>query len=62
MASLHLCNFYVSPIDDIKDSPTIKDVDRVSIHRAMDAAMQIIETTPEEIVSEAAHMLASYGN
>lgn len=57
-----ICKAGVNVMDDIKDSPTIKDVDRVSIHKAMDAAMQLIETTPEEIVSEAAHMLASYGS
>jgi hypothetical protein len=48
-------------MDDIKDSPTIKEIDRVSIHKAMDSAMQLIETSPEEIVSEAAWMLANYG-
>lgn len=52
----------VNVMDDIKESPTIKDIDRVSIHKAMDAAMMIIETTPEEIVSEAAILLANYGN
>lgn len=52
----------VNVMDDIKQSPTIRDVDRVSIHKAMDAAMMIIETTPEEIVSEAAILLANYGN
>lgn len=57
-----ICKAGVNVMDDIKDSPAIKDIDRVSIHKAMDAAMQIIETTPEEIVNEAAHLLASYGN
>lgn len=51
----------VNVMDDIKQSPTIKDIDRVSIHKAMDTAMQIIETSPEEVVSEAAHLLANYG-
>lgn len=60
MANLHLCNFHASQMDDIKNSPTIKDIDRISIHKAMDSAMQLIETTPEEIVSEAAHLLANY--
>lgn len=52
----------VNVMDDIKQSPTIRDVDRVSIHKAMDTAMQVIETSPEEVVSEAAWMLANYGN
>jgi hypothetical protein len=56
-----ICKAGINVMDDIKDSPTIRDVDRVSIHRAMDAAMQIIESTSEEIVSEAAHLLANYG-
>lgn len=55
-----ICKAGVNVMDDIKDSPTIKDLDRISIHKAMDAAMQLIETTPEEIVSEAAHMLANF--
>ena len=55
-----ICKAGVNVMDDIKDSPEIKDIDRASIHRAMEAAMQLIETTPEEIVSEAAHMLANY--
>lgn len=55
-----ICKAGVNVMDDIKDSPTIKDIDRISIHKAMDAAMQLIETTPEEIVNEAAHMLANY--
>ena len=56
-----ICKAGVNVMDDIKDSPTIKDIDRVSIHKAMDAAMMIIETTPEEIVQEAAILLANYG-
>ena len=56
-----ICKAGINVMDDIKASPTIKDIDRVSIHRAMDAAMQIIESTSEEIVSEAAHLLANYG-
>jgi hypothetical protein len=56
-----ICKAGVNVMDDIKDSPTIKEIDRVSIHKAMDSAMQLIETSPEEIVSEAAWMLANYG-
>jgi len=55
-----ICKAGVNVMDDIKNSPTIKDIDRISIHKAMDSAMQLIETTPEEIVSEAAHLLANY--
>lgn len=56
-----ICDAGINVMDDIKESPIIKDVDRVSIHRAMDAAMQIIESTSEEIVTEAALLLANYG-
>lgn len=56
-----ICKAGINVMDDIKESPTIKDVGRVSIHRAMDSAMQIIESTSEEIVTEAALLLANYG-
>lgn len=56
-----ICKAGVNVMDDIKDSPAIKDIDRVSIHKAMDAAMMIIETTHEEMVNEAAILLANYG-
>lgn len=57
-----ICKAGINVMDDIKDSPTIRDIDRLSIHRAMDAAMQIIEASPDEIVNQASHLLANYGS
>lgn len=55
-----ICKAGVNVMDDINESDSIKEIDRISIHKAMDAAMKLIETTPEEIVSEAAHLLAKH--
>ena len=42
-----ICKAGINVMDDIKASDSIKEIDRLSIHKAMDAAMQLIETTPE---------------
>jgi hypothetical protein len=55
-----ICKAGINVMDDIADYPEIKDIDRVSIHKSMDAAMMLIETTDENIVMEAAHLLANY--